>query len=201
MDRFQAVRLQFSDGQLTFNEAMATSITALHSPVEQLSLAELIDLTRSVADDVAAGLYAVHSDEHERWHIRLFRDSTVDIWLISWTTDQGTQFHDHGGSAGAFTVVAGQLSEASVAQGSGRAVEQQRQTGESVAFGPRYVHDVRNVETQTAISVHAYSPPLQQMNFYDLDDTGTLIKLAHIWTDDPEEPAPASITATVAKAS
>lgn len=163
------------------------------SSTEPLDLAELIEITTNVANDVRAGLYAIHADTEDRWHVRLFRDTQVDIWLISWTTDQGTQFHDHGGSSGAFTVVEGKLSEASVARGSGRATENDRERGESVAFGPRYVHDVRNVETETAVSVHAYSPPLEQMNYYDLDSNGALVRLAQVWTDDPEAPLPAEI--------
>ena len=43
--------------------------------------------------------------------------------------------------------------------------------------------------SMTAVSVHAYSPPLSSMRFYDVDN-GQLTTLAHVWTDDPEEPAP-----------
>ena len=61
--------------------------------------------------------------------------------------------------------------------------------GDAVAFGGSYVHDVLNVRTQTAVSVHAYSPPLTHMNFYDVVD-GQLTTLAKIWTDDPEVATP-----------
>jgi rhodanese-related sulfurtransferase len=37
------------------------------------------------------------------------------------------------------------------------------------AFGPDYAHDVRNVSLAPAISIHAYSPPLSEMNEYELD--------------------------------
>lgn len=109
--------------------------------------------------------------------------------MISWTTDQGTQLHDHGGSAGAFTVVSGQLNEAVWAPVDGGLREIVRDAGETIAFGDSYVHDVRNLAEQTAVSVHAYSPPLSLMNYYDAED-GELIRLASVWTDDPEEPLP-----------
>ena len=50
-----------------------------------------------VADEVRSGRHDVHADPDERWHVRLICDDRVDVWLISWTTDQGTQMHDHGG--------------------------------------------------------------------------------------------------------
>ena len=49
--------------------------------------------------------------------------------------------------------------------------------GGSRAFGPRYIHDVRNTAAAVAVSVHAYSPPLPQMTRYDLTPAG-LVKLA-----------------------
>ena len=154
-----------------------------------LSLAELVEWTTSVADDVRAGLYDVRADTQNRWHVRLLCDDQVDVWLISWTSEQGTQLHDHGGSAGAFTVVEGQLEEAIWHPGPGELGEHHRVAGDTVVFGEHYVHDVRNTQSVTAVSVHAYSPPLSSMRFYDVDH-GQLTTLAHVWTDDPEEPAP-----------
>ncbi len=165
------------------------AMTVRRPTVAPLSLADLVALTSSVADDVRAGLYEVHADEESRWHVRLLCDDQVDIWLISWTAEQGTQLHDHGGSSGAFSVVSGQLSEAVWTPGVEELTETTRSEGDSVVFGEQYVHDVRNVRTETAVSVHAYSPPLSLMNYYDVEGH-QLIKLASMWTDDPEAPAP-----------
>ncbi len=161
-------------------------MTARPTAVAPLSLADLVALTSSVADDVRAGLHEVHADSESRWHVRLRCDDEVDVWLISWTREQGTQLHDHGGSTGAFTV---ELSEAVWTPGAEVLSETTRSRGDSVVFGQHYVHDVRNVRSETAVSVHAYSPPLSQMNFYDVDGH-QLTRLASVWTDDPEAPAP-----------
>ena len=59
-----------------------------------------------------------------------------------------------------------------------------------VGFDARRVHDVRNVEAEPAVSVHAYSPPLTSMTFYDLAH-GRLVASARVLTDDPETGAPA----------
>jgi hypothetical protein len=150
---------------------------------------QLVEHARFFADEVAGGNYPyVQYDAENRWHQRLYRDPRIDIWLISWLPTQGTQLHDHGGSSGAFTVVTGQLSEAVYRRNpaTGSLTEYERADGASIGFGPRYVHDVRNLSDRPAVSVHAYSPPLSTMNFYDIDDAGHLQRLATLATDDPE---------------
>ncbi|MEJ7636290.1 cysteine dioxygenase family protein [Aeromicrobium sp.] len=154
-----------------------------------LSLAELATLASTVAEDVRAGHHEVHADAESRWHVRIRCDDQVDVWLISWTSDQGTQLHDHGGSSGAFTVVSGELSEAVWTPGAEVLQENPRREGDAVLFGEHYVHDVRNLRDEVAVSVHAYSPPLSLMNYYDVDGH-QLTRLASVWTDDPEAPAP-----------
>lgn len=154
-----------------------------------LDLGELADLCRSYADEVRAGCYEVHADPADRWHVRIHADERVDVWLISWTATQGTELHDHGDSAGAFTVVEGSLTESVWTGGDGRLVDAERGEGDTVMFGTRYVHDVRNTSAPTAVSVHAYSPPLTRMGFYDVEGD-RLVRRAQAWTDDPETPAP-----------
>jgi rhodanese-related sulfurtransferase len=99
-----------------------------------------------------------------RWYERLYHGSDYDIWVISWMPGQSTGFHDHGESAGAFVVATGILEEH-------RPGEQTVviQPGKPRAFGPDYAHDVRNVSLAPAISIHAYSPPLSEMNEYELE--------------------------------
>lgn len=151
-----------------------------------LNPVQLLDFSRFVADEVLAGRYPyVEFDPDERWHQRLYRDRRVDVWLISWLPSQGTQLHDHGGSSGAFTVLTGELAEAIYRPG-GPMQDRVRRAGESVGFGSRYVHDVRNLSDAPAVSVHAYSAPLTTMNFYDVEPDGSLNRLLSMATDDPE---------------
>jgi predicted metal-dependent enzyme (double-stranded beta helix superfamily) len=145
---------------------------------------ELIDFARFYADEVMAGAFPfVDFDPGDRWHRRIYRDPRVDVWLISWLPDQGTALHDHGGSSGAFTVLSGVLTEAVFSRGELR--ELAHPLGNSVGFGPHYVHDVRNVGDGPAVSVHAYSAPLTSMTYYDLDGA-ELSPIATVQTDDPE---------------
>ena len=98
--------------------------------------------------------------------------------MISWLPGQATGFHDHGGSAGAFTVVWGTLMESRVVGGAltGQVLAKPVGAGRLRAFGPRYIHAVRNAAASAiAVSVHAYSPPLTVMTRYDLG-AGGLVK-------------------------
>ena len=52
------------------------------------------------------------------------------------------------------------------------ATSARRAAGETVAFGPRLVHDVHNVEGAPAVSLHVYSPPLAAMTYYDVAADG-----------------------------
>jgi rhodanese-related sulfurtransferase/predicted metal-dependent enzyme (double-stranded beta helix superfamily) len=99
-----------------------------------------------------------------RWYKRLYLSSDYDIWVISWMPGQSTGFHDHGTSVGAFVVTTGILEEH-------RPGETTRfiAPNEPLAFGSEYAHDVRNASIAPAISVHAYSPPLNEMNEYELE--------------------------------
>jgi hypothetical protein len=159
----------------------------MHVPA--LSPQDLGALTARYAEEVRDGRHPVHTDATARWHVRIHADESVDVWLISWMNEQGTELHDHGGSRGAFTVVAGTLTESVWASGGGRTVDLVRSEGHTVVFGEHYVHDVVNTLGPTAISVHAYSPPLSLMHYYDIEG-GQLIRRASTWTDDPEAPAP-----------
>ena len=106
-----------------------------------------------------------------RWYERLYHGPDYDIWAISWLPGQSTGFHDHGESSGAFVVVTGVLEEH-------RSGEQTLviHPGESRAFSRDYAHDVRNVSLAPAVSIHAYSPPLSEMNEYDLDGSQLILR-------------------------
>ncbi len=127
--------------------------------------AEVRRLTASPAEWVAR----VRLDPEGRWYERMHMANDLEVWLISWLPGQSTGFHDHGGSAGAFGVVWGQLDEYVPTRRGGTTSVSPVPAGSVHAFGPRYVHDVRNSSAgSVAVSVHAYSPPLSSMTRYNL---------------------------------
>ena len=109
-------------------------------------------------------LEKVRLNAERRWYERLYHGPDYDIWIISWMPGQSTGFHDHGASAGAFVLASGILEEH-------RPGERARviHPGQPRAFGPDYAPDVRHVSLAPAISIHAYSPPLNEMNEFEVD--------------------------------
>ena len=106
----------------------------------------------------------VRLNAEQRWYERLYHGPDYDIWVISWMPGQSTGFHDHAESAGAFIVATGVLEEHRPGEQPLAILPHQPR-----AFGTDYAHDVRNVSPAPAVSIHAYSPPLTDMNEYELD--------------------------------
>jgi predicted metal-dependent enzyme (double-stranded beta helix superfamily) len=131
-----------------------------------LTMADLCAVVRSVAMQPTFWNSNLQFNPNDRWSRMLHEDDRYDLWLLTWLPGQGTDLHDHGSSAGAFTVLRGSLVEA-------RPNRRGRLHSEVLALGftrwvaPYAVHQVRNVDTRPAVSVHAYSPPLRQMTSYD----------------------------------
>ena len=68
-------------------------------------------LVTSFAGDQALWRPLVRFDPAQRVHTRLDSGPGWEAWLLTWLPGQGTLIHDHGGSAGAFVVVDGSLTE------------------------------------------------------------------------------------------
>lgn len=139
-----------------------------------LGLHDLAELTRSVAEQVRTGAHDVVLDPHQRWYRRLYADPFVDVWLISWAVEQATELHDHAGSLGALTVVSGVLDEQRWVQADGALRSRRLRAGRAATFGLGHVHDVVNTQPAHAVSVHAYSPPLTAMSYYNVTPDGRL---------------------------
>jgi hypothetical protein len=97
--------------------------------------------------------------EPQRWWARLALTAGVEVWLLTWLPGQGTEPHDHGGAAGSFTVLGGEVLEEHRYPGR-RIGRRTYGSGQGIGFGGDRAHEVRNVGTLPAMTVHAYSPPL-----------------------------------------
>ena len=167
---------------------------ALVAPT-RLRLPDLLHATDRCADDVLSGRYdrlltADGLPLEERWYRRLYGDDELDLWLISWVPARSTELHDHGGSLGALTVVSGALEET---RWDGRGLRQRTlEAGDQAAFPLGWVHDVVRAADEPAtvshptLSVHAYSPPLTAMSYYDVSDSNKLRRVYTELTDKPE---------------
>ncbi|WP_245556968.1 cysteine dioxygenase [Jongsikchunia kroppenstedtii] len=164
----------------------------------RLRPADLLRITDQCASEVLDGrhdaMLPARWDPVHRWAARLRQDDDLDVWLISWTPGEATELHDHAGSIGALTVVSGSLAEYRWAGDGLRA--RTLDAGDQAAFPLGWVHDVvRNPDDTTTsgptLSVHAYSPPLTAMNYYEVTGSGRsgpthLRRVRTELTDQPE---------------
>lgn len=188
--------------------ALSAAVPSFVAPT-RLRLPDLLHATDLAADDVLSGRYdhllpAGGTPTDDRWFTRLRGDDELDVWLISWVPDKSTELHDHGGSLGALTVVSGALAET---RWDGCTLRHRRlAAGDQAAFPLGWVHDVawaRETAVTTSsrefgatpgrasrpaptLSVHAYSPPLTAMSYYEVTDRNTLRRSRTELTDKPE---------------
>ena len=94
----------------------------------------------------------------ERMSARVHRSATHDIWLIRWGSSSRTVLHDHGGSAGALYVVAGELVEHRPnPTGVGLPIPRTLHAPDQRPMSPSHVHEIANESIVAAASVHVYS--------------------------------------------
>jgi rhodanese-related sulfurtransferase len=156
--------MQFATDQQLVHEASSAFIVSMGRPAAVSKTPEELANIVSAFASSDGWLDRVRLRAHGRWYERLHLGLDYDIWVISWLPGQSTGFHDHGESSGAFAVATGVLEEHRPGE-EGLVVHPDKPR----AFGPDYAHDVRNASLAPAISIHAYSPPLNEMNEYELD--------------------------------
>ena len=148
------------------------------------------DLTQAELEELVAGLasrpedwgHHVAFDSDERVYVSLHRDLHVDVWLLCWTPENDTGWHDHDISSGAVAVVAGELVESNLTLQHG-ARETRVPEGKVFSFGPDHIHRL-NGAVHGSVSVHAYSPPLWRMGQYAVDDAGVLRRVSLSYADE-----------------
>ena len=152
--------------------ANPTSASQVVSPGSSLASPTPTVLHSSALADIAGGLartagtwgtrLAAH--RRQRAALRLLETPEYDVWLLYWPPGTSVAPHDHGQSAGAFAVAAGELQEIRWHDEIRRRAR--IRSGESVTMEREVVHDVMAGDTH-ALSVHVYSPPLTAMSYYD----------------------------------
>ena len=151
-------------------------MTLANLPGRDLDAAELQDLVATVAGAPDGWAHLVGFDDDNRVYASLYRDAHVDVWLLCWTPENDTGWHDHDISSGAVAVIAGELVENNLALVTG-GVETRIGAGRAFSFGPEHIHRL-NGAARGSVSLHAYSPPLWRMGQYAVSDTGVLRRVS-----------------------
>lgn len=164
-------------------------MVSLTSPT-RLRPADLLRTVDAFADDVLSGrldsLLPSRWPADRRWYTRLHADDDLDAWLISWVPGHFTELHDHAGSLGALTVISGALDEH---RWDGERLRSRRlDAGDQAAFPLGWVHDVSAAPRgpSPTLSVHAYSPPLTAMSYYEVTAGQRLRRTRTELTGQPE---------------
>jgi mannose-6-phosphate isomerase-like protein (cupin superfamily) len=142
---------------------------SVQTPYSATQLAAALD---RLAERASRWRSLARFDPSGRWWCRLHHSDEADIWLLTWLGGQSTDLHDHGGSAGAFVVVQGELTEVRAIPDRTERAVRTVSTGRAIGIPASTVHDVYNAGPAAAVSLHAYSPPLASVSFYAQERRG-----------------------------
>lgn len=113
-----------------------------------------------------------HADDL-RVYEQIWDDEEVNAWLICWSEDQDTGFHDHDESTAAIAVISGQVREDRLRLGS-PPTSQVVRAGSLFTVPAVAIHRVLHSGTHPAVTIHAYSPPLVRSGAYRTGSHGEL---------------------------
>lgn len=105
----------------------------------------------------------------DRRYKQLLETPDYNAWLIAWAPSSALEPHDHGGSRGVVHVLDGRLLEMYVDRGLDHPTRTRvADAGDTLDVPAHRIHEVFNPGSDVAYSVHVYSPPLTEMEFFEL---------------------------------
>ncbi len=185
-----AIAGRFADESVPARAAVALDVAADsrpdlvldNLPGRDLDQQELLALASSVASNPQLLEEHIAFSDDKRHYVSLHRDTHVDVWLLCWTPQNDTGWHDHDISSGAVAVLRGGLTEHNLAIGT-PSLETGIEAGSAFSFGPDHIHRLTGRDPGS-VSVHAYSPPLWRMGQYTLGAGGQLRRRSVSYADE-----------------
>jgi hypothetical protein len=135
------------------------------------SPAELEGIARSIAERPDIWEPLVRVDAERRRYELVYEDERMDAWVLSWMPGQATGFHDHDVSGVGLAVARGAVREDWMRFG-GDPADSQLRPGDARHGGSGYIHRVQHLEGEPAVTIHVYSPRLDWVGQYRVDDDG-----------------------------
>lgn len=136
---------------------------------------ELSGIVRGLAAHPELWREDVHFDADERQCTLIARTDTVEIWAVAWMAGQDTGFHDHDASAAAIAVAEGAIVDERMALGA-ETISARHEAGTVFTVASGEIHRARHSGETPAVSLHAYSPPLDRMGTYAVGAGGRLLR-------------------------
>jgi quercetin dioxygenase-like cupin family protein len=127
--------------------------------------------------------HLVRHEADARVYEHIWQDQDTNAWLICWSEDQDTGFHDHDESAAAIHVIEGRVREDRLRLA---APPETRVSvaGETFTVPASAIHRVLHAGAGPAVTIHAYSPPLTRVGAYRVRGNGELQRLAQSWEQE-----------------
>jgi mannose-6-phosphate isomerase-like protein (cupin superfamily) len=152
---------------------------------------ELERFAAALARAPARWAHLVRHARDERVYAQIWDEKDVNAWVISWSEDQDTGYHDHDDSAAAVAVVFGHVREDRLLLGAPPR-SQELGPGETFTVAADAIHRVLHAGTEPAVTIHAYSPPLRRTGGYRVAADGELLRES-LPTEATLTPAPAAL--------
>jgi mannose-6-phosphate isomerase-like protein (cupin superfamily) len=140
-----------------------------------LSSEQLTEFVASLAAESERWAHLVRHSCDMRVYEQIWDDEHVNAWVICWTEDQDTGFHDHDESGAAVAVIAGAVREDRLAL-DGPPRSREVGAGDVFTVPPTAIHRVLHAGDGPAVTIHAYSPPLVRTGAYRVGDDGSLMR-------------------------
>lgn len=113
----------------------------------------------------------------------IWADIHVNAWIIRWSDDADTGYHDHDGSAAGIVVLEGAVVEERLALGA-PPLRRRFGAGKSFHLPAAAIHRIRHDGGPPALTVHAYSPPLTVQGVYREGAEGALERHTVPYTEE-----------------
>jgi quercetin dioxygenase-like cupin family protein len=138
-----------------------------------LSVEELERFVAVLAATPQRWQHLVRHSGDARVYEQIWDSEEVNAWVICWSEDQDTGYHDHDDSAAAILVIGGHVREERLRFG---AVPEARVggPGTTLIVPPTAIHRVLHAGDGPAVTIHAYSPPLKRTGAYRVGPGGEL---------------------------
>src|ERR1700759_842 len=124
-----------------------------------LTLEELHRFAAGLAAEPETWRRHVRHDSDARVYEEIWNDGDVNAWVICWSEDQDTGFHDHDESGAAIAVISGQVREDRLRVGD-EPRSRVLAAGQIFTVPEVAIHRVLHAGDVPAVTIHAYSPPL-----------------------------------------
>jgi hypothetical protein len=152
-------------------------------PTHVLDPAELVGFAAALAGSPERWRDLAGHDGEGRVYETIWSDEYVNAWVIRWSDDSDTGFHDHDVSAAGIVVIEGSVLEERLSL-AGPPVARRFAAGESFHLSASAIHRVRHDGGAPALTIHAYSPPLRRQGVYRTAHDGALERGATPYTEE-----------------